>query len=79
MPDEGCKEVQGGAEREISSALETMTPADAARVICQVHTLVVDGRVWVDVSGPPDFTKLDGEVYHTAWRLLRQFAGLEET
>jgi hypothetical protein len=79
MPNQRSKEPQGGAEYARRAALETdsMTPTDAARIICQVHTLVIDGRVWVDVSGPPDFTKIDGNAYHAAWRLLRRFGGLD--
>jgi hypothetical protein len=39
-----------------------MSAAVAARLMREVHTRVVDGRVWVDFSVPPDLTKLDGDL-----------------
>jgi hypothetical protein len=80
MPNNRFHDMQNDGERlrQRKEKLKThpMSAAEAARLICEVHTHVIDGRVWVDFSAPPDFTKLDGDLYHEAWRVLRRLAGL---
>jgi hypothetical protein len=55
-----------------------MSPREAARMICELHTSVGDdGRVHVNFWMTPDFTTINGDLYHEAWRALRIAAGLE--
>jgi hypothetical protein len=54
-----------------------MSAREAARMICEMHTVASDdGRIRVNFGLAPDFTKVDGDVYHEAWRTLRKAAGL---
>ena len=50
-----------------------MSPQQAAKVICEAHTRTVEGKrgFTVDWVIPPDFTKVDGDLYWGAWRVLR--------
>jgi hypothetical protein len=80
MPNNRFREMQdeGGRTRRRKQNLKThpMSPAEAARIVCEAHTFVRDGKSWVNFEVPPDFTKLDGDLYHEAWRVLRRLAGL---
>jgi hypothetical protein len=56
-----------------------MSPREAARTICEPHTFIdTEGRIRVNFGAAPDFTKIDGDVYHEAWRVLRITCGLDE-
>jgi len=73
MLDEDKRARQRREELEELKA-HPMTPQEAARMICLIHTLS-DGRPNVGVI--PDFAKFDGELYEEAWRVLRRFGGLD--
>lgn len=46
-----------------------MSPQEAARVICEVHTAPGGAKGFtVEFGTPPNFMKVDGEVYWEAWR-----------
>jgi hypothetical protein len=43
-----------------------------------MHSYVDDrGAVCIGFSVPPDFTKIDGDLYHEAWRVACAFAGIK--
>src|SRR4051812_28574619 len=48
---------------------------EAIRIVCDAHTSDADGpRGFALVGIPPDFVKVDGDLYWEAWRVLRQYA-----
>jgi hypothetical protein len=48
---------------------------EAFRMICEVHTQASNGPHGFDLdfNRPPDFVKVDGDLYREAWRVLREF------
>lgn len=80
MPNKRFQDTQDAGERT-RKLRENLTafpvsPQEAARIVCEMHTGVDGDRVRVNFMMPPDFTKVDGNIYHEAWRKLREFAGL---
>jgi hypothetical protein len=55
-----------------------VSPIEAAKLLCEAHTKTIEaGRGFtVDWGAPPDFIKIDGDLYWEAWRVLREFAGV---
>jgi hypothetical protein len=49
---------------------------EAIRIICEVHTQASNGPHGfnLDFNRPPDFVKVDGDLYWEAWRVLREAA-----
>jgi hypothetical protein len=49
---------------------------EAVRIICEVHTAASDGAHGFDVDfyRPPNFLKVDGDLYLEAWRVLRDWS-----
>jgi hypothetical protein len=57
-----------------------MGAREAIRIICELHSHVDDREVVrVNFGMTPNFAKIDGELYHEAWRVARAFAGLGDT
>jgi hypothetical protein len=53
-----------------------MSPQEAARIICLVHTRSLDFRPIIGVI--PDIAKTDVDLYEEASRALRRFGGLDQ-
>jgi hypothetical protein len=51
-----------------------MTPAEAAHVICSVHTRDGGARGFTIDWSTPNFVEIDGDRYWEAWRVLRELA-----
>jgi hypothetical protein len=69
----------GESSRKLRTNLREhpMSPQEAARVICDVHTGPGGTKGFTVAFGtPPDFMKVDGELYWEAWRVLRRFGEL---
>jgi hypothetical protein len=77
MPNKRFQDMldEGERQRAKQRSLERhpLTPHDAARIVCLVHT-ASNGSPAIGVI--PDFTKLDGDLYRAAWLTLRRFAGM---
>ena len=70
----------GESSRKLRANLREhpMSPQEAARVICDVHTGPGGPKGFTVAFGtPPDFVKVDGDFYWEAWRVLRLFARLD--
>jgi hypothetical protein len=70
----------GESSRKLRASLHDhpMSPQEAARVICDVHTGPGGPKGFTVAFGtPPDFVKVDGDLYWEAWRVLRRFAQLD--
>lgn len=67
---------EGELGRQLQRNLEKypLSPREAARIVCEVHAPHESPIVGVI----PDFTKLDGDLYREAWRVLRRYGGLVE-
>jgi hypothetical protein len=56
-----------------------MSPREAARFLCEVHTTADENRFGFDIHwSTPDFAKVDGDLYWEAWRVLREVSGLAD-
>jgi hypothetical protein len=40
-----------------------MSPMEAAKFLCETHTWKIQSGFTIDWSAPPDFVKIDGELY----------------
>lgn len=52
---------------------------EAVRFICEIHTATSEGPhgFKIGFGTPPDFVKVDGNLYWEAWRVLREYAAPE--
>jgi hypothetical protein len=78
MPNKRYQDMldEGERQRAKQRALERhpLTPQDAARILCLVHTASDGGPITGVI---PDFTNLDGDLYRAAWLTLRRFAEID--
>lgn len=56
-----------------------MSPQDAARVVCEAHTHLKGVNCFFIEWGRPNFSKGDDDLYREAWRVLRKFAGVDDS
>ena len=57
----------------------SMSPQEAARVICEAHTHLGGVKGFFIEWGRPKLSKSDDDLYWEAWRVLRQFAGMDNS
>jgi hypothetical protein len=53
-----------------------MSSQEVAKLVCEAHTRAVNDERGFTVGwgAPPDFTRIDGDVYWEAWRVLREWS-----
>jgi hypothetical protein len=58
------------------SNAHSMELREAIRLICDIHTAASEGPHGFKIGfrTPPDFVKVNGDLYWEAWRVLRQYA-----
>jgi hypothetical protein len=70
------------SQRNENPKAHPMSAEEAARIICDLHTLTLDraprGFI-VNFTRPPDFTKVDEHIYYEAWRVLRRVGGIKDS
>ncbi len=80
MPNNRYRSTQDAGEitrkRRENLKAHPMSPQEAARFLCEVHTKPIQsGRRFAIDWGPVNFVEVEGDLYWEAWRVLREVAG----
>ena len=84
MPNKRVQDTKDAGEisRKLRESLmaNPMGLREAIGIICEVHTEASNGPhgFELDFNRPPNFLKIDGDLYWEAWRVLRRYAAGEE-